>query len=72
MKQVIQEIASQDIIDSLVGTESSVAADNCDNADMTIVNSVVKFIDEGDDYLQTYENIKDTVEYVQAISIEDN
>jgi hypothetical protein len=70
MKQVIQEIASQDIIDTLAGEESLAA--NCENADMTIVNSVVKFIDEGDDYMQTYENIRDTVEYVQAISIEDN
>ena len=39
---------------------------------MTIVNQVVKYIDEGDDVMQTFENIRDTVDYTLSISIEDN
>lgn len=45
---------------------------NCENADMTLVNSAVKFLDEGDDIVQTFENIRDSIVYVQEISIQDN
>ena len=39
---------------------------------MHIVNSAVSFVEDSDDVLKTFENLRDTAVYIKEISIEDN
>ena len=65
MKQVISEISSPDVQEILsAAEETALEGPDCANADMTLVNSAVKFVEGSEDIVQTYENIRDSLTYV--------